>query len=375
MDTPAVSPLQFGTELSVPDAADVQQIADGVAGVLAGHGLLTALQRDVLAATFASMTGHQPSFSPERASAGSLFDAMTKRNQAFRQRIVQQLVLGALLVRPMPGDLVERVRTTSAALGIDEATIDLAAELAAGQYELAVIDFDRNGYNAGYSAERAAVYHASSAPTVPWQSVPEDAELASRWRSLESAPEGSLGLAVSRFYRARGFQYPGTIGSVSPQLAQHDWVHVVADYGATIDSELEVFAFIARANDDARGFSFLAMVVSLFETGVLSSGVGLFQPDAGHLQTRGMPERLADAMRRGALCNGSIDFLAVDWFELAQLPLDQVRRDFGIVTKSPSIVSPGPFAKGGMTTYQLNAGQAYAESRGVPYETWGASLP
>jgi hypothetical protein len=275
----------------------------------------------------------------------------------------------------MPGDLVERVRTTSATLGIDEATIDLAAELAAGQYELAAIDFDRNGYNAGYSAERAAVYHASSTLTVPWQSVPEDAELASRWRSLESAREGSLGLAVSRFYRARGFQYPGTIGSVSPQLAQHDWVHVVADYGATIDSELEVFAFIARANDDARGFSFLAMVVSLFETGVLSSGVGLFQPDAGHLQTHGMPERLADAMRRGALCNGSIDFLAVDWFELAQLPLDQVRRDFGIVAKSPSIVSPGQFEKGGMTTYQLDAGKAYAESRRVPYESWGASLP
>jgi hypothetical protein len=83
MDISAVSPLPFGTELLVPDAADVQQIADGVAGVLGGDGLLTALQRDVLAATFASMTGHQPSFAPERASVSSLFDALTKRNQAF----------------------------------------------------------------------------------------------------------------------------------------------------------------------------------------------------------------------------------------------------------------------------------------------------
>lgn len=117
------------------------------------------------------------------------------------------------------------------------------------------------------------------------------------------------------------------------------------------------------------------MVVSLFETGTLSSGVGLFAPDAGHLRARGMPERLADAMRRGALCEGSIDFLAVDWFELADQPLDEVRRSFGVVTKAPSIASPGPFDVGGMTAYQLEAGRAAALSRQVDYQSWDASPP
>lgn len=37
--------VPFGTELSTPDADEVQNAADGVAGVLAGDGTLTSLQR------------------------------------------------------------------------------------------------------------------------------------------------------------------------------------------------------------------------------------------------------------------------------------------------------------------------------------------
>jgi hypothetical protein len=54
-------------------------------------------------------------------------------------------------------------------------------------------------------------------------------------------------------------------------------VHVLADFGTTVESELEVFAFIAQANDDLHAFSLLAMVVSLFETGYLKAGAGLIQ--------------------------------------------------------------------------------------------------
>jgi hypothetical protein len=361
-------------DLSPPGGEEVQRIADGVGATLADEsGRITEMQETVLTATFSSMTGHAPRFDPDRFDTAQLLDALEHRNLAFRQRIVQQLVLGALLVRPVPATSIERIRTVSRQLGIDEATIDLARELADGQFDLAAMDFDRNGYNADFDPARAAVFHASSAPSTPWQDVGIDPTLAARWTSLEDLPEGSLGLAVSRFYRARGFHYPGTPGSVSPQLAQHDWVHVLADYGATVDNEIEVFAFIARANDDPRGFSFLAMVVSLFETGLLTSGVGIFVPDSGHLRERGMPERLADAMRRGATCYGSHDFLGLDWFSIADQPIDAVRNEFGLVPKSPTVQSPGPFEEGGMTVFQLDAGRAAAELRGKPYETWGAT--
>jgi hypothetical protein len=80
-------------------------------------------------------------------------------------------------------------------------------------------------------------------------------ELAARWRTLEELAHGTLGRGVWEFYRARGFRFPGTPGSAPPLLAQHDWVHVLADNGTTVENEVEVFGFIARANDDMRAFS------------------------------------------------------------------------------------------------------------------------
>jgi hypothetical protein len=373
---PAVPcPLDDTADLTRPGAEQVQQIALGVAAVIGDPpGELREIQRLMLEATFAAMTGHHPDFSAGTPSVDAVIEALRPRNAAFRNRIVQSMILGALIVRPLSPDVVARIRAVSAALGTDDGMIDVADQIAHGQFELAAVDFDRNGYTANWSDAHRSAVHLSRAMDTPWDSEPADPDLAARWQGLESLPEGTLGLAVSRFYRARGFHYPGTPGSVSPLLAQHDWVHVLADYGSTIDNELEVFAFIARANDDPKGFSFLAMVVSLFETGVIAHGAGLFEPDAGHLRRSGMPQRVADAMRRGALCNGSIDFLAIDWFEVADHPISELRDHFGIVDKSSQFASPGPFSPGGMTEYQWNTASAVAAERGVSVETWGASV-
>jgi hypothetical protein len=152
---------------------------------------------------------------------------------------------------------------------------------------------------------------------------------------------------------------------------------VLADYGTTVESELEVFAFIARANDDLRAFSLLAMVISLFETGYLRTGAGLFEASPGHLSAHdGVAVRIADAMRRGALCRDSvldvdsIDYLHLDWFALAELPVAEARRRFGVVDKAPEAVaagSVGPWDPGGISPFQLNAGRQLAECQGRPY--------
>src|SRR4029450_7918115 len=113
-------------------------------------------------------------------------------------------------------------------------------------------------------------------------------------------PRGTPGRGVVDFYQARGFDFPGLPGSAPPLLAQHDWVHVLAGYGSTIESEIEVFAFIARANDDPRAFSLLAQIICLFETGYSATGMGLFEYDRGHLSHAGVAVRVCDAVRRGA---------------------------------------------------------------------------
>jgi hypothetical protein len=164
-------------------------------------------------------------------------------------------------------------------------------------------------------------------------------------------------------------------------------VHVLADYGTTVESELEVFALIARANDDMRAFSLLAMVVSLFETGYLSSGAGLFESNLGHFtgrsRGRDMAVRVADAMRRGAKCRNlatgedSVDFLRTDWFALAHLPVDEVRDRFCLEDTSPgarAAGSAGPWEAGGISPFQLAAGRAAAEREGRPYDAFGATV-
>ena len=223
--------------------------------------------------------------------------------------------------------------------------------------------------------------HTSHALDDAWQQVVHDEQLAKRWESLREMADGTLGREVAKFYDARGFVFPGRYGSAPPLLAQHDWVHVLADYGSTVESEIEVFGFIARANDDPRAFSLLAQVISLFETGYTASGMGLFQYDRGHLSHEGVAVRLADALRRGALsaaANHSIDFLAVDWFEHAEEPIDDVRVRLGIVAKDPRAIEAGsatPWGPGGISAYQYRAGNQAAEQRNRRYDSFGSTPP
>jgi hypothetical protein len=211
--------------------------------------------------------------------------------------------------------------------------------------------------------------------------VEDDPALAARWASLGDLPADTLGRGVYEFYKTRGFSFPGSPGSAPPLLAQHDWVHVLADYGSTVEAEIEVFAFIARGNDDPRAFSLLAQVISLFETGYAATGMGLFQYDRGHLSHQGMAVRLADAMRRGALsaaANGGTDLMALDWFAFADLPLTEVRARLGVPGKERRAVDVGsvsPWEPGGISPYQYDAGRTAADRAGREYDSYGASPP
>jgi hypothetical protein len=367
-----------------PDAEEVSVTARGVASAVAPAGGLTEVQRVLIEALFPAMTGHEVDVGDyEPMTAEELAHALARRNLQFRTRGVQIMLLGALVLRPLPEEVTDRIGAFARELQVDEAMIGVARRFAHGALGLAAIDFERNGYTATWTPDDTAALHTTASLGSAWDVAVDDPELAARWAALEQLPEGSLGRGVWEMYRARGFIFPGLPGSAPPLLAQHDWVHVLADYGTTVESELEVFAFIARANDDMRAFSLLAMVVSLFETGYLRSGAGLFESSPGHLSAgRGVAVRLANAMRRGALCTDharetdSIDYLRLDWFDLAPLPLDDVRARFGVTRKSDEACaagSVGPWEPGGISPFQERSGRALAERDRRPYESYGAT--
>ena len=370
--------------LTPPDAEEATRTARGIAFAAAPAGGLTELQRILLEALYPAMTGHHVDLRAiEPVSPRDFAELLRRRDLQFRTRGVQVMLLCALVLRPLPQDVTDRIATFAGELGVDDAMITVARQFAAGSLGLAAIDFERNGYTASWRPDDAAALHTSEELQSAWDLVVDDAALAARWAQLETLPTGTLGRRVWELYQARGFVFPGLPGSAPPLLAQHDWVHVLADYGTTVESELEVFAFIARANDDMRAFSLLAMVVSLFETGYLRTGAGLFESSPGHLSaSSAIAVRLADAMRRGALCrdrdmaNDSIDYLRLDWFTLAALPLDEIRNRFSLQPKSPATIaagSVGPSEPGGISPFQLAAGQVLAQRLGRAYKTYGAT--
>jgi hypothetical protein len=373
---PIPPPPPDRARLTPPDAVEVRILSEGVASAVAPADGLTATQRLLLQALFKAMTGHPATLDRVGADPAWFARCLQARTTEFRTRIVQIMVLLGLVLRPLPTDVADRIAAFARELCVDEDMLDVARGFAEGSLGLAARDFERNGYLARLESGGTAVLHTSTTLESAWAADYDDPALTQRWRAMEDLPAGSLGRRVTEFYRARGFAYPGLPGSAPPLLAQHDWVHVAADYGTTVESELEVFALIARANDDLRAFSLLAMVVSLFETGYLQHGAGLFDASPGHLSQGGMATRVSDAMRRGALCQGSIDFMGLDWFELAELPVLTVRDQFRMPPKAREAItagSVGPWQPGGISPFQVRAGTSLAEQQGQPYESFGAS--
>ncbi len=369
-----------------PDAAETQVMADGVASAVAGRDGLQPVQRSLYEALFPAMTGHSVTLENRPAMTAHAFaEAMAQRELQFRSRMVQIMLLGALVRHPLPDDVADSVAEFALELGVEDGMVDVAREFAAGSLGLAAVDFRRNGYEGTWNDEESsAALHSSRVLHDAWEFSAADPDLAARWASLEHLPRDAIGRKVWEMYQARGFTFPGSPGSAPPLLAQHDWVHVLADYGTTVESEVEVFGLIARANDDMHAFSLLAMVISLFETGYLATGAGLFEASPGHFSSSpDMAVRLSDALRRGALCRDcetgadSIDFLRLDWFAVAHRTCEDLRARFNLAPKAEAAVaagSVGPWERGGISPYQMTAGRKLADARGEPYDAHGASV-
>ena len=148
------------------------------------------------------------------------------------------------------------------------------------------------------------------------------------------------------------------MGGASAYLAQHDFVHVLADYGTNLNGELEVFSLIGRADPDPKGFAWLATLVGLFETGYIADA-GFFVSDLKErrLVDNAMHVRIADALRRGSVLRDRLatDPLEVDYHLFADLQIDDVRAELGFEPKSERTLgagSVGAFDLEGMSKIQ-----------------------
>jgi hypothetical protein len=284
-----------------------------------------------------------------------------------------------MVLRPIPTVVAHRVAQYADALGVKDDFVRVARRYAQGAYGLAWKDLQRSGFvehvrdaadpgGAPPAGARGGAGGARGGRPDAFAPAEVDPQLEEIWLGFEHLTAGSLGRCVREMYDGRGFDLPGTPGGAPRYLAQHDFVHVIADYGTNLRGELEVFAFIGRANPDPNGFAWLATLTGLFETGYIPT-TGFFDRDVSQrvVQAPGMSHRLADAIRRGkVVCTSyGVDLFEVDYYGLAARPVEEARELLGIPPKGEAATeagSAGLFDLAGMSEIQQ---QRVAQRRGA----------
>jgi hypothetical protein len=358
--------LEPGDDVATADEALL--IARGVVSAVRPEGGLEPLQASLLGAIFEALLDLSVDLNMlDPLDVNDLVDGLSARSPEFRRRVVHHMVLGELILRPIPPVVARRVSTYADGLGVDDQFVRIARRYAQGGFGLAWLDLHQTGFVEHWELARVDQLKTTVKLEHQLAAGVEDAPLAERWAAFQHYPPSTLGRGVWDMYRGRGFGLPGTQGGASAYLAQHDFVHVLADYGTNLNGELEVFSLIGRADPDPKGFAWLATLIGLFETGYVADA-GFFSGDLEEqrLASPSMHARVADAMYRGrVLCNQlGTDLLDVDYHEYASLPIEEVRAELGLVPKSERALqsgSPGAFDLEGMSRNQ----QAFAASLDV----------
>jgi hypothetical protein len=360
------------------DPEEVTLVARGIATAVAPETGITDVQAELLEAIADALTGIAVDYRAlEPLGPEQLADVLAGRPIEYRQRIVHHMVLGELVLRPLPTVVAHRVAKYAEALGVRDHFVRVARRYAQGAYGLAWMDMQRTCFvehvaeAADAETDLPTVRPASAGGRDPFEPAQVDVELASTWAGFEALPDESLGHAAWEMYHDRGFALPGTREGAPRYLAQHDFVHVLADYGTNLKGELEVFAFLGRADPDPKGFAWLATVIGLFETGYIRD-TGFFARDLRErcIQAPGMHQRVADAIRRGkAVCehyceNFDTDLFDVDYYQLADRSVEEVRDMLGIPPKAIRALecgSAGLFEPAGMSERQRSAAQRHRD--------------
>ena len=326
-----------------------EQRASGLTQIHLVHAIGTALLGVDLAVQDAAV---------DHNSLAALVEEFKGISEPIRHRLFQLFTLAELVLDPLPEQATETLKHAAEALGVEDDFIEIAREYSQGAYGIAASDLARKGYmgNPDLVKQGGQLMHVHKTLTDPFEVDEDDPALLAQWNALEDCQTGSLGRYIWEYYQGRGFIFTGQKGSVNPSIAQHDWIHLLCDYNTTIEGELEVFSFIGSAIPDIKGFSFLVAIVSLFETGRLESwGGGVLNADKGHLDIPGMPERVADAIRRGRICNRDVMY-GIDYFVYKDRKIEDVRKELGIVPKDKDIESPGVWDPKGITEFQRSIG-------------------
>jgi hypothetical protein len=243
------------------------------------------------------------------------------RSPAARRCFHELLVALEACRHPISEAQVSSVETYLGALGVEGPERQILRDLVDKGTKIAADDFQR--FLRSNLAQRAE-------PSLRGRTVPADAaepQLAAKLDQLHDLPMGTLGWSYIEFYRRHRFLTPGTeVSWMNHFFVAHDMTHVIAGIEPTGPGELALSAFQMAMNDNEVNRSALLASLIVHEVGI--GNAGKLMSESGMLADGRAAELFGQELARGAQC--SADFSLVDHFELAALPLIEVRDRFGV---------------------------------------------
>lgn len=250
--------------------------------------------------------------------------ASATRDEQTRRRVVQAMIMTALMDERASAEEVAMVRRFAKVLAVDDPRVDNLRQLAEGQLKRMWIDLARRSF-AKPVFEQAFKEHGLAGLwriVGPMMGMAQDPRLARRYIETGELPQGTLGHAYFKFIVDNELGFPGE-GIVAESGVWHDLTHVLAGYGTDPKGEVQVVSFIAgyRKEDP---FFWLFTIALQFHLGIK---VSPYSPGLrGHFD----PDLALGAFKRGSAL---VRDLSADWdyWSDMPLPLDAVRRKYGVI--------------------------------------------
>ena len=245
-----------------------------------------------------------------------------------RLELIELMVLAEMMLNPVPAKLEASVESWARELGVHDRSLVLARDVASQARQQAQTDFYRLFWM-GEEDQRQKGFDQLLKAHGPqsWTFTMEpDPALAAQWRSLAELPDDTLGAAVWQHYQRHGFTTPGELGGANAALAHHDWLHVLGNYDVNMIGEVENAAFGSASSSVTGATLWFLGVMAMYEGGLFDSVVAGSHPH--QISAPGMSERVVHALKRGRACRQ--DLLAIDYFTIADQPLIELQRAWGL---------------------------------------------
>jgi len=247
-----------------------------------------------------------------------------------RLRVIQALLLVALMDGDVAPSELKTIRGYAEALGVDEPRLKNMKQLADGQARLVKLDLWRRSEMLQGATRKA--WETKGVKGL-WQffagikGLSTDASLAWRYKELGLLPEGTFGRTYWAHMTQRKFSFPGEVAGFPEELAKHDLCHVIGDYDTDPYGECEVIGFISGfMKSDPFGYLFQIFIH-------MQLGVEIFDgTPVEHLLVP--PERILAALERGSRVTRDLYDPSWDYWADFPRPLDEVRAEYGVAPRA-----------------------------------------